>query len=201
MFVQVIEGEVADGMAVQGALDRWLDELAPRAMGWLGITGGITAEGRLIMLVRFDTAEHARRNNDRPAQGEWWDEFTAGLAGAPTVHDCSEVFLMGEGGSDAAGFVQVMVGGTNDAEAMRELARQAAGMDTGFRPDVLGGLIAVHDDGSGFTQAVYFTSEEEAREGEQQEPPPEMGELLGRLDELTEELRYLDLSDPWLISP
>lgn len=48
-------------------------------------------------------------------------------------------------------------------------------------------------------QAVYFTSEEEARryEREPAESDPEMAEVFS----LMSDLRYFDLRDPWLESP
>ena len=38
VFVQVIQGQVADAAKVRAALDRWGQELAPGASGWLGST-------------------------------------------------------------------------------------------------------------------------------------------------------------------
>jgi hypothetical protein len=49
-------------------------------------------------------------------------------------------------------------------------------------------------------QAVYFTSEEEARRYEREHPAesdPEMAEVFS----LMSDLRYFDLRDPWLESP
>jgi hypothetical protein len=53
MFVQVIQGRVADPARVKAALDRWAEELAPDAEGWLGSTAGVTDDGRFIALARF----------------------------------------------------------------------------------------------------------------------------------------------------
>jgi hypothetical protein len=36
VFVQVIQGQVDDAAKVQAAMDRWVQELAPGASGWLG---------------------------------------------------------------------------------------------------------------------------------------------------------------------
>ena len=46
MFVQVITGKVTDAAAVRAAFDRWLDELAPGAKGWLGSTAGVTVPSK-----------------------------------------------------------------------------------------------------------------------------------------------------------
>src|SRR6266545_2271406 len=66
MFVQVIRGQVSDADQVHAALDQWMRDLAPGATGWLGSTAGVTEDGRFIALVRFESADAARRNSDRP---------------------------------------------------------------------------------------------------------------------------------------
>ena len=70
MFVQVIRGRVTDPEQLHAALDRWSEQLAPGAHGWLGSTAGVTEDGRFVALARFESAEAARRNNDRPEQGQ-----------------------------------------------------------------------------------------------------------------------------------
>ena len=79
MFVQVIQAQVSDAAAVREAMERWAQELAPGAEGWLGTTAGVTDDGRFIALARFDSAQAARRNSDRPEQGEWWDQLSASV--------------------------------------------------------------------------------------------------------------------------
>jgi hypothetical protein len=50
--------------------------------------------------------------------------------------------------------------------------------------------------------AVYFTSEEDARAGEQKEPPQEIATMMEELNSLSVgEPTYYDLRDPWLSSP
>jgi hypothetical protein len=50
--------------------------------------------------------------------------------------------------------------------------------------------------------AVYFSSEEAAREGERKEPPPELKAQMEEMSALTiGEPDYFDLRDPWLHSP
>ena len=47
--------------------------------------------------------------------------------------------------------------------------------------------------------AIYFTSEESAREGERKDPPPQMQEMMKEMDALTiGEPVFFDLRDPWL---
>ena len=74
MFVQIIQGKTSDPDGLQAAIDRWIQELAPGAIGWLGITGGTTEDGRTIAVVRFESEEAARRNSERSEQDQWWAE-------------------------------------------------------------------------------------------------------------------------------
>jgi hypothetical protein len=74
MFIQVIQGKVADAAGLHAAMDRWVQKLQPGATGFLGCTAGITDDGTFIAAVRFESAEAARRNSDRPEQGAWWAE-------------------------------------------------------------------------------------------------------------------------------
>ena len=53
MFVQIIQGKASDPEQLRAALDRWVRDLAPGAVGWLGSTGGVTEDGRFIALARF----------------------------------------------------------------------------------------------------------------------------------------------------
>ena len=70
MFVQVIRGQVTDREQVHAALDRWSQQLAAGAPGWLGSTAGVTGDGRFIALARFESEEAARRNSARPEQDQ-----------------------------------------------------------------------------------------------------------------------------------
>jgi hypothetical protein len=201
MFIQVIEGRVSDVGQLRARMDSWMDELAPGATGWLGTTAGVTDDGMFIALARFESEDAARRNSDRPEQGMWWAETTKLFTGDPIFHDCRETASFGRGGSDSAGFVQVIKGRVRDVARMRALNERADAAWGDFRPDVIGGIVALHGDG-GFTNAVYFTSEREARAGEQEEPPAELKAVMDEQMSLYEgEMSFLDLRDPWLSSP
>ena len=194
MFVQFIEGPISDAEGFERQLERWQTDLAPGATGFLGTTAGVTTDGVGFVAARFESDRAASANSDRPEQGQWWQETEKCFGGEVSFLDCDEVMLMADGGSDDAGFVQVIRGRVNDLEAARRIAAE---MDETpeDRPDVIGGLLGVNADGQ-YAQVVYFTSEEEAREGEASgEGLPE--DFL-RLHE--EGPRFLDLPDPWLAS-
>jgi hypothetical protein len=192
MFVQVLRGRVLDAAGVTRQLDRWLEELSPQAAGWLGSTAGVTDDDRFIASFRFDTVEAARTNSDRSEQTAWWNETSKYLDTA-RFHDCELVQEYKAGGSDDAGFVQVIQGRVLDPAGYREASLKQAGSP---RDDVIGGLIAWA--GSHFTEVVYFTSEEEARRGER---TPQQRVALEKTWPLTQDLEYFDLRAPWLVSP
>ncbi|MET1058930.1 MAG: hypothetical protein ABWX84_05005 [Nocardioides sp.] len=201
MFVQVIRGTVRDAPAMRRRLDTWLDELAPGAEGWLGSTGGVTADGQMVALARFESEEAARRNSDRPEQGAWWEETAALFSDEPVFRDSVSVDADTPGDPSAAGFVQVMQGRSTDPDRARELMANDPTDWAAFRPDILGTLMVGHDEGE-WTMAIYFTSEADAREGEKKEPPPEMVEIMKEMDSLSAgEPTFLDLTDPWLSGP
>jgi hypothetical protein len=199
VFVQVFQGQVSDAAAAHAALDTWARELAPGATGWLGSTSGVTDDGTFIGLARFDSEESARRNSDRPEQGEWWAETSRLLSGAGTFLDCTDVMTTRGGGSDDAGFVQVIQGTAVDADRLRRLGEQFDNGFPDFRPELLGTVVALHDDQ--FVQAAYFVNEEQARAGEAQEPPEQARAMMQELMSLIKDATFLDLRDPWLYSP
>jgi hypothetical protein len=201
VFVQVIQGQAADAGRLRAALDRWAQEVAPGATGWLGSTAGVTGDGRFIALARFESEQAARRNSDRPEQDRWWTETAKLLTGGATFRDSSDVTLDLTGNPDDAGFVQVIQGHGSDPDRARELMAQDSTDWAAFRPEILGS-VAVGHEGGAYTMAIYFTSEAAAREGERKEPPPE---LKAQMDEMAAlsvgEPEFFDLTQPWLYSP
>jgi len=200
VFIQVIHGKVGDADGLRDAVERWRDKVAPGASGWLGSTGGATADGTAIAVVRFESAQAARRNSERPEQQLWWNEASRCFDGDVAFHDCDRVLTFLDGGSDSAGFVQIIQGRTSDVDRMRQLMEQSSDALRALRPDVIGGTVALHGDG-GFTQTVYFTSEAAAREGERKERPPELKTLDQQVSALLGHATFYDLPRPWLHSP
>lgn len=200
MFVQVIQGPVSDGDAVFALMDEWVRDLSPGATGWLGSTTGVTDDGMLVALARFESEEAARANSDRPEQGAWWERMAALFTSEPEFRDSTTVEAETHGDPDTASFVQVMQGRTSDPERTRRLmADDSTDWET-FRPDILGTVSVEHADGE-WTMAIYFTSEAEARAGEQKEPPVEMKAIMDELDSLAVgETRFYDLRDPRMVT-
>jgi hypothetical protein len=201
MFAQVIQGKVSDQAAMRAATDRWLEELAPGADGWLGSTGGTTDDGRYITVVRFESEEAARRNSDRPEQGQWWAQTEKLFDGGATFQDSNDVNLDLHGDPDQAEFVQVMQGRGSDPERVKQLMAADSDKWAAFRPDMIGS-VAVGHDGGAYTMVMYFTSEADARQGERKEVPPELKANMDEMNKLSVgQPEFFDLKQPVILSP
>jgi hypothetical protein len=199
VFIQVIQGRATNPGGLQEEMDRWMVELQPGAEGWLGSTWGTTDDGRFISVVRFESAEAARRNSDRPEQDAWWSRASQHLADVD-FHNSVRVHTYKEGGSDDAGFVQVIQGHTENMDRLRELAVAEEESLAEEAPHILGMTVSEHGDRKGdFTQTVYFTSEDEARRWERANPPESNPRFMEAFN-LMSDLNYFDLRDPRLES-
>jgi hypothetical protein len=165
MFVQVFQAKVRDRESWARRGEVWRREIRPRTTGFMGYTSGVTDDREMITVVRFKSEEAARVDNDLPEQGAWFEESSKVFDGEVIFHDCREADVLLDGGSDDAGFVQVMQGRAKDQVQMRSQMKDLEPELRELRPDLIGGTIAWHGDG-GFTQAAYFSSEADAREGE-----------------------------------
>lgn len=201
MWVQVIQGRVKDEAGLRKQFDRWQDEIRPNVTGFLGATSGFTDDGRFFTVARFESEELAMQNSNDPKQTAWWEETAEYFDGEPTFHNCSEVDTMRNGGRDDAGFVQIMQSGVTDWQRMRALGqRMNEEMPADMRPEFIGGIAAW--DGETLTQVAYFTSEEEARKGEQQDmtaADPNAAEMWQEMDSMIVDLKYYDLHEPMMI--
>ena len=108
MFAQVIQGRTSDPKGLQAAMDRWMAELQPGAVGWLGSTIGVTDDGQALAVARFESVEAAGRNAQRPEQTAWWEATQRLFDGDVTFQDSEDVTVEMVGDPDRAGFVQVM---------------------------------------------------------------------------------------------
>jgi len=175
-------------------LERWRSDVKPGAVGFLGSTGGIADDGTAIVFARFEDATAAKANGDRPEQTAWWNEMAKYYDGEPTFRDSSDVTVILDGGSNDAGFVQVMEGTVSDRAKADSFEVEMLQELRAARPDVMGGL-RVWFDSDKFAQTVYFSSEEAARSGESS------AEFAGPQKEfmaLHRELTFLDLHAPMI---
>ena len=196
MFIQVIQGPCTRKDELRALAQSWRTEVGSEGPGWLGGTFGFTDDDQFIGVVRFESREAAMANSDRPEQTAWAEKMMGLMAGPTEFHDCDDVTTFLDGGSDDAGFVQVIRGKVEDRDRAKAMLA-----DTGelrqMRPEIIGGTLAIEDDGT-FTQTVAFTDEASARTGEQTEPPPERR---AEMESLFSGATFYDLRDPWFESP
>ena len=194
MFIQVMQAKCSRADEVRKFAESYRDD-AGESIGLLGGTFGVTEDGEFLGIIRFSSAEDAAANSARPETDAWSKEFAALLDGPVTFSDYDDVTEFLEGGSDSAGFVQVIRGRTSDVAGAKALLADTGQLKE-MRPEIIGGTFAVDADG-GFTQTVYFTDEASARGGEQQEPPAEVRE---KIEQLMSGASFYDLRDPWFES-
>ncbi|MBV8560446.1 MAG: hypothetical protein JO050_06715 [Acidimicrobiia bacterium] len=193
MFVQVIEGKLKDAGLFDRQIERWRREIKPGAAGYLGSTSGVTADGTHIAAVRFESEAAARANSERSEQGAWWNETEKAFAGTPTFTESSDIEELFGGGSNDAGFVQVMKGKVKDMAAFRQWTKDHEDELRRIRPDLIGGIDVWQPDGS-FITFAYFTSEAEAHRNEQSTAQePSMAEFGAQMQG---DIQFLDISSP-----
>ena len=197
MFAQVLRGRVSDADAVAGQFRRWATEIGPGAPGWRDVTGGVTAEGELIAVTRFASQHDARANAERQEQDRWWQETRALFDGDPTVYGSSDVTELWEGAGPQAGFVQMMLARVADRSTLRRIEEVLDEAFRRWRPDALGGYRVWLPEGR-MLAVDYFSSEAEARAGEQSEPPPDVAEAFPKWMAQMSEQEWFDISSPWI---
>jgi hypothetical protein len=192
MFIQVIQAKCSQPDELRAFADGSMDEIRPGSIGILGGTFGVTDDGDFIGVVRFESAEAAAANSARPEQDAWAKKFASHLDGPPSFSDYDDVSDFLGGGSDDAGFVQVIRGHVDDVAGAKALINDTGDLAK-MRPEIIGGTFAVTADGD-FTQTVYFSDEASARQGEQQAPPAEMREVI---ESMMAGASFYDLRSPW----
>jgi hypothetical protein len=195
VFIQIIQGKCTRQDELHALADRWREELGPTADGWLGGTYGFTDDDMFLGIVRFESKDAAMRNSQRPEQQAWAEEMMALTDGPVEFHDCDDVTLMLEGGSDDAGFVQVIRGKVDDATTMKKMMTDTEMLHE-MRPDIIGGTLAIEEDGT-FIETIAFTDEESARRGEQVPMPDDVRQAM---ESAMHDVTYADLHHPWFAS-
>jgi hypothetical protein len=193
MFVQVFHGQLSSSDLWSAQVDKWRREIRPKTTGFLGFTTGVTADDYMITVARFDSRDNARVDSDLPEQGAWFEETSKAFDGELTFHDCPEVDVVLAGGSDEAGFVQVMLGRAKDRAVMRQQQKAMESELRRIRPDLIGATIG-WDEADGFIQTSYFTSEQQARVNER--TMADSPHFAGFMNQIDGELTFYDLLKP-----
>jgi len=195
MFVQIIEGRTSDPKALMEQGEAWQRDVRPGAIGYLGVTAGSTPDGRTIAIVRFEDEASARANSERPEQAAWFEGMAKLYDGDPSFTESSDTTMWLGGGSDDAGFVQIMKSAGVD-RAQVEKMDEAFEPFVHLRPDLLGGL-RIWTGPDSCLDVAYFTSEAEARKGEQAEMPDELTKVMAEFAGMGT-TEYYDLTEPQL---
>ena len=195
MFIQIIQGTCTRQDELREVATSWRTEVGADAVGWLGGTFGFTDDDMFVGVVRFDSRESAMLNSARPRQTAWAQQIMELMDGPVEFHDCDDVTLFLDGGSDDAGFVQVVRGKVDDVGRLKGMF---ADIDTlhEMRPEIIGGSLAIEPDGT-FTETIAFTDEASARAGEGIEPP---ASVQADLQYAMSGATFYDLSHPWFES-
>jgi hypothetical protein len=198
MFVQIITAHTSDPEGLRRQGERWSAEVRPGAIGFLGGTVGTAADGTTVAVVRFADEASARANSERPEQHAWWEETAAYYDVEPIVRESSDIELVFGGGSDDAGFVQVIEGTLKDRARLEELmTTELEAQVRASRPDIIGGIRMWLPHGA-FVEVAYFTSQADAREGESSD---EFADAHDEIATLYDGLTFVDLTEPTLIEP
>jgi hypothetical protein len=123
--------------------------------------------------------------------------FEESFDGAIEFAETGDVTTYLAGGSDAAGFVQGMKVSGVDRQRVEAADRELENVAAQFRPDLIGG-VRVWTSSDGFIEVNYFTSEQDARAGEKQDPPPEMRERFEDFMAMIGDAEYFDFTEPFL---
>ena len=163
--------------------------------GWLGGTYGFTDDDRFLGIVRFDSGSACKDAAGTSEAATMWAGAEALFDGRCEIHESEDVSMMLDGGSDSAGFVQVMRGRVGDADTLRHITSdtQMTSMLHEARPEIIGATLAMEPDGT-FLETIAFTDEDSARKGEQLDMPQEVRDQL--MAAMTD-VEYLDLHQPW----
>jgi hypothetical protein len=182
---------------MRGLVDDWCGTMADQP-GWLGGTYGFTDDDRFLGIVRFDSSNACRESATTDDAAMWWAGAEALFDGGCEVHESEDVSMMLEGGSDDAGFVQVMKGQVGDADRFRHIMTdtEMTSMLHDARPEIIGAILAMEPDGS-FLETIAFTDEDSARKGEQQDMP---ADVQADLQAAIADVEYIDLHHPWFAS-
>jgi hypothetical protein len=198
VFIQILQGKCTRHDEMRAMADRWREELSEGAHGWLGGTYGFTDDDTFVGIVRFTDRAAAMANSERPEQGAWAEQMMALMDGPMEFHDCDDVTLMMDGGSDDAGFVQVIRGKIDDPERLKALMTDTDVLHEA-RPEIIGATLAIEADGT-FTETVSFTDEAAARSAEARDMDGVPEEVRATIQEAMANATFYDLHHPWFAS-
>lgn len=196
MSVQIIDGKVTNPTALRARWDTWVSECAPGAVGLERGVGGVTPDGRGVLMAWFASPREAERNAGRPEQDAWWRGTEKVFDGPARFTESGDVTTTHGAPTPEARFVQLMRAKVTSRAELERIEEEAGDLFAQWRPDLLGAQRAWLPGGE-VVAIDFFTSLEEARVGEQSAPPPGLGELFGQWQAQLADVQWFDLPDPW----
>ena len=127
------------------------------------------------------------------------ERMEACFDGEVTFHDCDNAMLFLGGGSDDAGFVQIIQGRITDPEKFRHFMEQPMDALQEARPEIIGGTIAMEPDGW-FTQTVASAARRRPARARRRRCPSEIQQQYQDEMSSMQDVKYLDLHHPWFSS-
>lgn len=197
MFVLTVEARTSRPAALRRHVLTWPSVVGRDAMGWLGNTAGVSADGELVLLLRFASQEAAWATSDLPGSAQWWQDCRRLLDTPPQITESTAVTGILQGGSDDAAAVRI-TRGSGSRTRLRDSVRQLESLPAAERAPVVGGFVAWHDGGR-FTEALYLASP--AGELDQRAASSALRQILDAQDAAMREGRVVELVEPWLASP
>ena len=137
--------------------------MRPGAIGYLGVTAGATADGKAFTLVRFEDEAAAKANAERPEQGAWFESTWTLYDAPPTFTESSDTTEFLGGGSNDAGFVQVMKSTGVDRAKIERIDKIFEA--SCIAPTFSAACVSGPGPDSLRRDVAYFTTEAEARKG------------------------------------
>lgn len=200
MFIQILQGRVADEAGARRELERWLGDLGTQAPGWLGVTAGIGDDRTFMAVLRFASEAAAMANDRRPELAAWRAAVKQHLVGPVRLDQCPVVRTSKAGNPARAGFVRILQGRVADPARLAALQGEVEHA-LQRQPHLLEVVVGEHEGGHGyFTEVASFVSERAVRAAERA-MPVESAVQLGMVRSFMERLRLVELHDPWVLTP
>jgi hypothetical protein len=200
MFIQILQGRVADEAGVRREVERWLGDLGVQAPGWLGLTAGIGDDRTFLAVLRFASGAAAMANDRRPELATWRAAIKQHLVGPVRLDQCPVVRTPKAGSPARAGFVRILQGRVADPARLATLQGEVE-HTLQRQPHLLEVVVGEHEGGHGyFTEVASYVSERAVRAAERA-MPVESAKQLGMVRSYMERLRLIELHDPWTFLP
>jgi hypothetical protein len=200
MFIQILQGRVADETGARREVERWHGDLGTEAPGWLGLTAGTGDDRTFLVVLRFASEAAAMANDRRAEVAAWRGAIKQHLAGPVRLDQCPVVRTPKAGNPARAGFVRILQGRVTDPTRLAALQSEVEHA-LQRQPHLLEVVVGEHEGGHGyFTEVASFVSERAVRAAERA-MPVESAVQLGMVRSFMERLRLVELHDPWVVTP